>query len=98
MSDGKDKGPRNNPWMKSLLIWAGILLGLVLFVQMIDGGRSTARDAMSYSEFLNKVEDGSVKSVIIGKDSIRGRLANDTQFQTSTALGVDTQLAQTLRE
>ena len=33
-------GPENNggnPWMKSLLIWVGILLALALFVTMFDG-------------------------------------------------------------
>ncbi len=99
MSDDNNKDPQGsaNPWMKSLLIWAGILLGLVLFVQMIDGGRTTARDAMTYSEFLNKVEDGSVKSVIIGKDSIRGRLADEQQFATNSTLGADPQLVERLR-
>src|SRR4028119_1357705 len=97
MSDD-NKGPRNNPWVKSLLIWAGILLGLVLFVQMIDGGRSAAREGMSYSEFLNKVEDGSVKSVIVGKDAIRGRLSNDQQFETATTIGMDPQLTNRLRD
>ena len=97
MSDD-NKPPRNNPWLKSMLIWAGILLGLVLFVQMIDGGRAPAREGISYSEFLNKVENGSVKSVVIGKDSIRGRLTNDSQFQTATAIGIDPGLPKTLRD
>ncbi|MDB5668144.1 MAG: ATP-dependent metallopeptidase FtsH/Yme1/Tma family protein, partial [Alphaproteobacteria bacterium] len=99
MSDDNNKDPQApaNPWMKSLLIWAGILLGLVLFVQMIDGGRSGASDAMTYSEFLNKVEDGSVKSVIIGKDSIRGRLGENQQFATNSTLGADPQLVERLR-
>ena len=33
----KDKKP-GNPWTKSLLIWVGVLLGLVLFAQMLEGG------------------------------------------------------------
>jgi cell division protease FtsH len=51
MSDNNQTGPGNgqdggqggggSPWMKSLLIWVGILLGLALFVTVIDG-RSTA--------------------------------------------------------
>ena len=60
MSD-KEKKP-GNPWTKSLLIWVGILFGLVLFVQMIDGGsRTTAGDAMAYSEFVRQVDDGNVR-------------------------------------
>ena len=37
----KEKKP-GNPWTKSLLIWAGVLFALVLFVQMIDGGSKAA--------------------------------------------------------
>ena len=32
----------SNPWAKSLLIWVGILFGLVVFVQMIGGGSKAA--------------------------------------------------------
>ena len=35
-----------NPWTKCLLIWVGVLFGLVLFVQMFDGA---ARRAASRS-------------------------------------------------
>jgi cell division protease FtsH len=76
-------GGGNNPWMKSLFIWAGILLALVLFVQIIDGGsRAPAGEGMAYSEFLARVDEGSVKEVVIGKDVISGRLTNDETFRT----------------
>ena len=39
-----DKDPGNNNWMKSLFIWAGIILALVLFVQVV-GGASAPVDA-----------------------------------------------------
>src|SRR5687768_17023039 len=78
-----DKEPSGNPWMKSLFIWAGILLALVLFVQVIDGGsRSATSDGMAYSEFLNRLDEGSVKEVAIGKDIISGKLTNDETFRT----------------
>jgi len=73
-----------NPWMKSLFIWAGILLALVVFVQLVDGGtRSAGSGAIAYSEFLNKVDDGSVKEVAIGKDIISGKLGNGESFKTN---------------
>ena len=60
--DDKEKKP-GNPWTKNLLIWVGILFALVLVVQMIGGGaRSTAGQAMAYSEFVRQVDDGNVKS------------------------------------
>ena len=74
---GNDREPtRGGNWMKSLLIWAGILLALVLVVQTMSGGSSQARDAIAYSDFLTKVDNGQVQQVSIGKDSIIGRLTN----------------------
>ncbi|HWT11689.1 MAG TPA: ATP-dependent zinc metalloprotease FtsH [Allosphingosinicella sp.] len=92
-----DKEPSGNNWMKSLLIWAGILLALVLFVQMMGGGATAARDAIPYSDFLNRVEEGSVKQVSIGKDVITGRLTNNETFRTN-APPQDTQLIERLRQ
>jgi cell division protease FtsH len=97
MSDD-NKGPKNNPWVKSLLIWAGILLGLVLFVQMIDGGRSAAREGMSYSNSSTRLRTAASKASSSGKDAIRGRLSNDHQFETATTIGMDPQLTNRLRE
>ena len=51
-----------NPWVKSLLIWVGILFGLVLFVQMIGGSsRATAGNPIAYSDFVRQVDDGMVR-------------------------------------
>lgn len=83
MSDD-NKDPQGNPWMKSLLIWAGILLALVLFVQVVDGGgRKASGDAIAYSEFLGRVDEGAVKQVVIGKDIVQGELSNGTKFSTN---------------
>ncbi|MBX3560405.1 MAG: ATP-dependent zinc metalloprotease FtsH [Sphingomonas sp.] len=91
-----DKDP-GNAWMKSLLIWAGILLGVVLFVQVAGGGASRPADAIAYSDFLNRVEEGSVKQVVIGKETISGRLTNNETFRTNTPPS-DPQLVQRLRD
>src|SRR5687767_6705639 len=92
-----DKEP-GNPWMKSLFIWAGILLALVLFVQIVDGGRGAGAGsgAISYSDFLNRVDEGTVKEVAIGKDVITGKLTNGDTFKTNTI--PDPQLTGRLRE
>ena len=49
-----DKEPKQtNPWMKSLAIWMGILLALVVFVSMFESSSRTAvGDQIAYSEFL----------------------------------------------
>ncbi len=94
--NGPDKEPGTSNWMKSLLIWAGILLGLVIVVQFVGGGASATRDSIPYSEFLNKVEEGQVKGVTIGKESITGRLTNNETFRTN--LVPDPGLTTRLRE
>ena len=96
-----DKDPQQggspNPWMKSLFIWAGILLALILFVQVVDGGgRSASGNAVPYSDFLNRVEEGSVKQVSIGRDVITGKLSNGESFRTNAI--PDPELTTRLRE
>ena len=94
---GSDKEPSGNNWMKSLLIWAAIILALVLFVQMMGGSTTAARDTIPYSEFLNRVDSGSVKQVIIGKDVITGRTSNNETFRTNSP-EQDPQLIDRLRQ
>src|SRR6476619_6258853 len=91
-----DKDPNGtNPWMKSLFIWAGILLALILFVQVVDGGgRTAAGSAIAYSDFLNRVDSGAVKDVSIGKEVITGKLTSGESFKTNAIL--DPQLADRL--
>jgi cell division protease FtsH len=86
--DDKDKKPAN-PWTKSLLIWIGVLLGLVLFVQMIGGSsRAATGQAIPYSDFVRQVDEGSVKSVTIassasGNSAITGKLDSGAVFNTT---------------
>ena len=79
-----------NAWTKSLLIWVGVLFGLVLFVQMIDGGaRPAPGQAIAYSDFIKQVDQGSVRGVTMattttgGGAAISGKLANGQAFRTT---------------
>lgn len=96
----KQQDPGNgggNPWMRSLMIWVGILLALALFVQMF-GGSSTqaAGNTIPYSTFLDRVEEGQVRQVNVAPDTITGELTNSERFRTNTPN--DPQLIQRLRE
>ncbi|WP_298091342.1 ATP-dependent zinc metalloprotease FtsH [uncultured Sphingomonas sp.] len=102
MSDhDKQPGPGNdgggNPWMKSLLVWVGILLALALFVTMFDGRTATARgNQIEYSTFLDKVDEGTVKDAVISRESITGTLSSGEAFRTTPVQ--DSQLIPRLRE
>jgi len=80
MSD--DKEPETNPWMKSLLIWVGILVALALFVSLLDRPVPGTGKTIAYSEFLAKVDEGSVKQVDIAENVVSGTFSNGDQFRT----------------
>ncbi len=86
MSDqNSPNGPEQggpNPWMKSLMMWGGIFLALLLVVSMFGGSGAPAGTQISYSDFRGKVAEGAVKEVEIGKDEITGILKNDDRFST----------------
>ncbi|WP_375390777.1 ATP-dependent zinc metalloprotease FtsH [uncultured Sphingomonas sp.] len=80
-----DKRPENsggNPWMKSLLVWVAILLGLALFVTVIDGRPSQpSGGTIAYSTFLDKVDESAVGDVNISRDMISGTLKSGEKFR-----------------
>ncbi|MBX3565508.1 MAG: ATP-dependent zinc metalloprotease FtsH [Sphingomonas sp.] len=89
MSDSdKQQGGDNqggSPWMKSLLIWVGILAALALFVTLFDRPAATgAGNPIPYSQFLDKVEAGEVRDVSLspGTGTVSGTLSGDTKFRT----------------
>jgi cell division protease FtsH len=82
MNDKKDPNAPN-PWMKSLLIWLGVVLALVLFVSMFDSKtRVASGEGVPYSEFLQRVDEGQVKEVAIADNIISGTYTNDSTFRT----------------
>ena len=86
-----------NPWMKSLLIWVGILLSLAIVVTMFDGRTGAAAgNSIAYSTFLDKVDEGTVKDVTISREQISGTLSNGDKFRTDPVS--DPQLTDRLRK
>jgi cell division protease FtsH len=72
-----------NPWMRSLAIWVAILAALALFVSIFEGRAADAKtDAIPYSAFVTRVDEGSVKSVVQSGNVITGTLKNGTEFKT----------------
>ena len=95
---GNDGGNGPNPWMKSLIVWVAVLLGLALFVTVI-GGRSTtpAGNQITYSQFLDKVDESAVQTVNVSSTTVSGKLKSGEQFRADRVLP-DATLLQHLRE
>ncbi len=83
MQEDRDPPPPPNPWMRSLGIWVGILAALVLVVSLFEGSRGDAAGSnIAYSEFLKKVEDGSVRNAEIAGEVVTGTLSDGKTFKT----------------
>ncbi|HJO64377.1 MAG TPA: ATP-dependent zinc metalloprotease FtsH [Sphingomonas sanguinis] len=92
-----DPNGGGNPWMKSLLIWVGILMALALFVSLSGAGSSTqSGNQIDYSTFLDKVDEGTVKTATISRESITGQLSSGEKFRTTPV--PDSQLIPRLRQ
>ncbi|WP_395330596.1 ATP-dependent zinc metalloprotease FtsH [Novosphingobium sp. BL-8H] len=91
-----DDQPSGNPWVKSLLVWGGIFVALLLVVSMFNT-RAESGPNIAYSDFRAKVAEGSVQTVEIGKDRIDGKLKNGDSF-TTVPVPNDTTLTQLLQD
>jgi cell division protease FtsH len=94
-SEPEGNGP--NPWVKSLMIWGGIFLALLMVVSLFGGGSSGNGAQILYSDFRDKVAEGSVASVQISETSIVGEMKNGEQFSTIPVTN-DTTLPQLLED
>ena len=92
-----DQQPSGNPWMRSLLIWTGIFLALLMVVSMFGSRAETAGAAIRYSDFRAKVAEGSVAEVQVGEERIAGKYKNGDSF-TTVPIPNDTTLLQLLQD
>ena len=99
MSDDREpnqQGPEGpNPWVRSLMIWGGIFLALVMVVSMFGNAGQATGSEIGYSDFRQQVEEGLVKDVTIAPDRITGTLKNGETFST-TPVATDTRLTELL--
>ncbi len=82
MSDNREPENTPNPWIKSLMIWGAVFMGLLLAVSVFGGASEPSGTRISYSQFREKVAEGSVDKVEIGQDLITGTFKNDQTFTT----------------
>jgi len=95
MSDQQKKPP--TLWGRSVAMWLVIGLVVAVVVSVFNAPSSSAQiTQLPYSDFIAKVEEGTVKEVEIRGQNLAGRLQNDTLFQTYAPNDPD--LVQRLRE
>jgi cell division protease FtsH len=87
MSDNQEPEEGGNPWLKSLMVWGGIFMALVLVVSVFGNTGEKPSEAISYSDFRAKVAEGSVEEVVIAPDKISGKLENGDTFATVPVSG-----------
>ncbi|MFA7585621.1 MAG: ATP-dependent metallopeptidase FtsH/Yme1/Tma family protein, partial [Novosphingobium sp.] len=85
-----DDQPNPNPWVKSLLVWGGIFLALLMVVSMFGARGDVGAGNLPYSDFRTKVTEGSVAEVQISSDRITGRFKNGDSFSTVPVPGDNT--------
>ena len=77
-----EEQPTGNPWMKSLLVWGGIFLALLLVVSVFNGKGEAPGQQIGYSEFRAQVAEGKVKSVQVSETKIAGKYTDGKTFTT----------------
>ncbi len=79
--------------MRNILVWAILLVLLLALFNMLSGpSREPAAGEMSYSAFLQQVENGAVQSVTIEGERVKtitGTLSNGTAFRTTAPADTD---------
>lgn len=96
-SPPEPEGNGPNPWVKSLMIWGGIFLALLMIVSFFGGSSSGNGTQLLYSDFRDKVAEGSVANVQISETQIVGEMKNGEQFSTIPVAN-DTSLPQLLED
>ena len=93
--DPEGNGP--NPWIKSLFVWGGVFLGLLLVVSMFGNSSGGSGTPLLYSDFKERVAAGDVKSVEISEEQIVGVTKEGEAFST-IPVASDTSLPKLLDE
>ncbi len=98
MNDDQNQEPQGpNTWVKSLMIWGGIFLALLLVATMFGNSGQSSGSEIAYSNFRQKVAEGTVEEVQIGPELITGKM-KDGELFTTVPVTADTSLPKLLEE
>ena len=92
-----EEQPNGNPWLKSLLVWGGIFVALIVVVSLFGTRADSVGAPVPYSDFRAKVVEGSVADVSVGLERITGHYKNGDAF-TTVPIPNDVSLPQLLQD
>jgi len=70
-----------NNFLKNITLWFVIALLMVMMFNFFNTGQGV-REKISYTAFLEKVQKGNIKTVVIKEQHVTGEYADGTQFET----------------
>ncbi len=71
-----------NSTAKTILFWVALLLTAVLLYQVVQRTSTSREQPYAFSRFLQEVERGNVKDVIIADSDVKGTLSTGEHFRT----------------
>ena len=71
----------NSQFYKNMALWFVLLVMILLLVSVLRQGRTTPAE-ISYSEFIAKVDEGSVREVTIEEGHVNGVMSEGKDFRT----------------
>nr|WP_303701918.1 ATP-dependent zinc metalloprotease FtsH [Flexistipes sinusarabici] len=70
-----------NNFFKNITLWFVIALLMVMMFNFFNTGQGV-REKISYTAFLEKVQKGNIRTVVIKEQHVTGEFADGTQFET----------------
>ena len=71
-----------NANVKTVIFWVVLICVAVLLWAVVRQGHNKTDHALSFSEFLDKVESGNVRDVVINGNEVKGDFVNSDAFHT----------------
>lgn len=97
MNGNQQPEGNGSPWVRSLMIWGAIFLGMLVLVSTFGPRQNANSSQIRYSDFRTKVIEGSVREVQVSPTRITGVMKNDQAFSTIPVPN-DTELTSLLEE
>jgi cell division protease FtsH len=72
-----------NSNVKTAVLWIVLICVAVLLYVVVKQGRTPAETAVTFTEFMNQVEQGRVKTVAISGTDVKGAYNNGDKFRTT---------------